>query len=239
MALRNLAAAALFFGTAAFAKTDLQGCTYIDGVFTPDHGPAWATRTWYVPDSGEICELLDCGGGRAPPKTNVPGCFLYEGTETYSPDYLDLASITGDGEVVQTSTSADVETITSSASEEEEEEGDGAETEASTAATVTSSEPEETGAETSASETISSEPGSSETSSSETSTPETSTPETSHSDHTTAHTTTSPGVSSSTSDSTSTPPASEENPEGAATAPAAAILGSTLAASIAIWLAMF
>ncbi|KAL5346316.1 hypothetical protein ACLOAV_008585 [Pseudogymnoascus australis] len=29
---------------------------------------------WYDPITGEICDPLDCGGGRAPPKTNVPGC---------------------------------------------------------------------------------------------------------------------------------------------------------------------
>lgn len=29
---------------------------------------------WYDPLTGEVCDPLDCGGGRAPPKTNVPGC---------------------------------------------------------------------------------------------------------------------------------------------------------------------
>jgi hypothetical protein len=29
---------------------------------------------WYDPLTGEICDPVDCGGGRAPPKTNVPGC---------------------------------------------------------------------------------------------------------------------------------------------------------------------
>jgi len=42
----------------------------------------------YVPGTGELCEFLDCGGGRAPPKTTVPGCAQYSGTETYSPSYL-------------------------------------------------------------------------------------------------------------------------------------------------------
>src|SRR6186713_591948 len=36
---------------------------------------------WFDPDTGEICDPLDCGGGRAPPKTNVPGCPAYTGTE--------------------------------------------------------------------------------------------------------------------------------------------------------------
>ncbi|KAF2001646.1 hypothetical protein P154DRAFT_521683 [Amniculicola lignicola CBS 123094] len=61
------------------AKTDLAGCTstLLSG-----------SITWYIPSSGEICSLLDCGGGRAPPKSTVPGCPLYQGTATYSPQYL-------------------------------------------------------------------------------------------------------------------------------------------------------
>lgn len=35
---------------------------------------------WYDPDDGQICDPLDCGGGRAPPKTDVPGCPQYKGT---------------------------------------------------------------------------------------------------------------------------------------------------------------
>ncbi|KAL3954936.1 hypothetical protein ACCO45_010499 [Purpureocillium lilacinum] len=34
------------------------------------------------PQHGEICDPLDCGGGRAPPKKDVPGCAAYTGTET-------------------------------------------------------------------------------------------------------------------------------------------------------------
>ena len=36
---------------------------------------------WFDPLTGEICDPLDCGGGRAPPKT-IPGCPAYSGTET-------------------------------------------------------------------------------------------------------------------------------------------------------------
>jgi hypothetical protein len=39
---------------------------------------------WYDPDSGEICDPLNCGGGRAPVKYDVPGCAAYTGTEIYS-----------------------------------------------------------------------------------------------------------------------------------------------------------
>ncbi|KAK3986596.1 hypothetical protein QBC44DRAFT_134786 [Cladorrhinum sp. PSN332] len=45
---------------------------------------------WYDPDDGQICDPLDCGGGRAPPKTNVPGCPQYKGTEIRqtAPSYM-------------------------------------------------------------------------------------------------------------------------------------------------------
>jgi hypothetical protein len=67
----------------ALAKTDLSGCTSSQTVV--DGG---ASLIYYVPGTGEICAFLDCGGGRAPPKTTVPGCPAYSGTSTYSPSYL-------------------------------------------------------------------------------------------------------------------------------------------------------
>lgn len=91
--LRTLTATAVVLASTVLAKTDIGDCTYIDGVYTPAHGYPYATRTWYLPDTGEICEILDCGGGRAPPKTTVPGCDAYEGTATYSPSFLDLESL--------------------------------------------------------------------------------------------------------------------------------------------------
>ncbi|KFY61445.1 hypothetical protein V497_02964 [Pseudogymnoascus sp. VKM F-4516 (FW-969)] len=42
---------------------------YLDYGYCEDH-----IYHRYDPSNGEICDLLDCGGGRAPPKTNVPGC---------------------------------------------------------------------------------------------------------------------------------------------------------------------
>lgn len=92
MAVRSLAAT-LLLAASAVAKTDLAGCTYTDTVVQPSGLPgydSYASRIWYVPGTGELCDLLDCGGGRAPPKTDVPGCPLYSGTATYSPSYLDL-----------------------------------------------------------------------------------------------------------------------------------------------------
>ncbi|ETR96923.1 hypothetical protein M419DRAFT_121290, partial [Trichoderma reesei RUT C-30] len=35
---------------------------------------------WYDLKDGQICDPKDCGGGRAPPRTDVPGCPLYSGT---------------------------------------------------------------------------------------------------------------------------------------------------------------
>jgi hypothetical protein len=47
---------------------------------------------WYDPDDGQICDPLDCGGGRAPPKTTDPCCGGYKGTvscvKTPTPSYL-------------------------------------------------------------------------------------------------------------------------------------------------------
>ncbi|RYO80887.1 hypothetical protein DL766_010446 [Monosporascus sp. MC13-8B] len=65
-------------GRVAFA-----GCT-IHSFTTCDDGIVH----WYDPNTGEVCDLLDCGGGRAPPKTNVPGCPLYKGTEVRTTSYL-------------------------------------------------------------------------------------------------------------------------------------------------------
>ncbi|KAJ5872989.1 uncharacterized protein N7529_005342 [Penicillium soppii] len=39
------------------------------------------TVHWYDPTNGEVCDPLDCGGGRAPVKYDVPCCAAYTGTE--------------------------------------------------------------------------------------------------------------------------------------------------------------
>ncbi|KAG4220069.1 hypothetical protein PC116_g31452, partial [Phytophthora cactorum] len=74
---------AALLATQAAARTDLSGC-----VSSKTIAYGGASLIWYVPETGEICEFLDCGGGRAPPKTTVPGCGGYEGTATYSPSFL-------------------------------------------------------------------------------------------------------------------------------------------------------
>ncbi|KAI6708863.1 hypothetical protein JHW43_008597 [Diplocarpon mali] len=105
----------------AAARTDLSGCT------SSTAGPS---LVWYVPGTGELCDFLDCGGGRAPPKTTVPGCAGYVGTATYSPSFLP-------GFGAATSTSAALSAPTTSA------EGAGLSTTAT--ATATASSRSETG----------------------------------------------------------------------------------------------
>ena len=99
----------------ASAKTDIAGC--VTSKTTNQYGEA--SVLWYVPTSGEICEILDCGGGRAPPKTTVPGCGSYEGTETYSPQFLSgfNAQETGSSQASESaSVPSSTMTITSAAS---------------------------------------------------------------------------------------------------------------------------
>ncbi|KAJ5898773.1 hypothetical protein N7495_003517 [Penicillium taxi] len=66
------------------ARTDISGC------ISSQTTNQWheASLIWYVPGSGEICDFVDCGGGRAPPKTDQPGCPLYSGTATLTASYL-------------------------------------------------------------------------------------------------------------------------------------------------------
>ena len=68
----------------ALAKTDLSGCTSSEVIVES----YYASYVYYVPGTGEICTLLDCGGGRAAPLTTVPGCPGYVGTATVTPSYL-------------------------------------------------------------------------------------------------------------------------------------------------------
>ena len=69
--------------TTVLAKTDLAGCT---SSATVKDGGYYAI--WWVPETGEICQGIDCGGGRSPPKKDVPGCAAYTGTLEYEPSYM-------------------------------------------------------------------------------------------------------------------------------------------------------
>ncbi|KAK3332303.1 hypothetical protein B0T19DRAFT_415269, partial [Cercophora scortea] len=86
-----LAAAALLLLAAGRvqARTDLAGCVSTETIIqTQGGGQGYASLIWYDPGTGEICSFIDCGGGRAAPKTTVPGCVGYQGTETVTPSYL-------------------------------------------------------------------------------------------------------------------------------------------------------
>lgn len=111
------------------ARTDLTGCTS-----TSVSSPAGASIAWYVPETGEVCDLLDCGGGRAPPKTTVPGCPLYSGTASYSPSYL--AAGGGEMGVAFSSFSA---SFASASATMVEEEGEAEAVETTSSTTTTSS----------------------------------------------------------------------------------------------------
>lgn len=109
MAAKILLAALL--AVPAIAKTDLSGCTSYDSILFQGNSP-YVSKIYYVPDTGEVCEFLDCGGGRAPPKTTVPGCDSYEGTETYSPRFINPKTL---GEVASETDAAGSETEDSTA----------------------------------------------------------------------------------------------------------------------------
>ena len=70
----KLMAASLALATLAVARTNLAGCT----------SSVTGNRiVYWVPDTGEICSIPDCGGGRAPPKTDNPACPLqYKGLQS-------------------------------------------------------------------------------------------------------------------------------------------------------------
>lgn len=101
---------------AALAKTDLSGCTTFTSTVTinptaHEYGNVYESLVYYDPDTLEICTVPDCGGGRAAPKTGVPGCPLYSGTATPTPSFL-----SADPLAPTTTSSVAAETTTTSAS---------------------------------------------------------------------------------------------------------------------------
>lgn len=96
--IRSLAVVLSLAASPALARTDLAGCTYTDLVIQATRQAAYASRLYYVPGTGEVCDFLDCGGGRAPPKSTVPGCPDYTGTGTYQPLYINPKTL-GNGVV--------------------------------------------------------------------------------------------------------------------------------------------
>jgi hypothetical protein len=125
------------------ARTDLTGCTRTDISL-----PAGASYAWIVPDTGELCEFLDCGGGRAPPKLNVPGCAAFTGTQVYEPSFMagfTAAATGGDARAVSTASNAaspattDLAAVTPTSTARAEETGDGDDVDAGESASLIAS----------------------------------------------------------------------------------------------------
>ncbi|KAJ5381376.1 uncharacterized protein N7496_003804 [Penicillium cataractarum] len=75
---------------------------------------------WYDPDTGEVCDPLDCGGGRAPLKTDEPGCPGYTGTKVRTTSYLSCFTPSSALATATTSKSAAAESTTASDSTSKE-----------------------------------------------------------------------------------------------------------------------
>lgn len=89
---------------AAFATLTLaEPCEFSRRVLTQcGDGPLFNID----PDTGAICDALDCGGGRAPPKTTVPGCPLYSGPLPSTTRFLECWTPTSASVVVTTTSAA-------------------------------------------------------------------------------------------------------------------------------------
>lgn len=96
---------ALAASTGVYAKIGYEDCTST----MTTHSLGYDYYLYYLSDTGEVCENADCGGGRAPPKFDVPWCAAYTGTETYSQRFIDLPTPTPEP---TPSNSAPVETTT-------------------------------------------------------------------------------------------------------------------------------
>ncbi|KAL4738770.1 hypothetical protein BDV11DRAFT_215736 [Aspergillus similis] len=73
-----------FLGT-VYARTTLEGCTFTETVSESDG----YSIVWYVPETGEICDVPVCGGGLNPFDYDNPACSEYTGTAPYKPSYLE------------------------------------------------------------------------------------------------------------------------------------------------------
>lgn len=124
---------------AALAKTDLEGCTTFTSTVTIDptsheYGNVYQSLVYYDPDTLEICTVPDCGGGRAAPKTGVPGCPLYSGTATPTPSFLTADPLAPASTTTATATSSGAaETATAASSSSS---GSGSASSASSASTT-------------------------------------------------------------------------------------------------------
>ncbi|RSL74392.1 hypothetical protein CEP53_000286 [Fusarium sp. AF-6] len=107
---------------------------------------------WYDPEDGQICDPLDCGGGRAPPKKN-PGCAGYTGTEVRTISYLscwkDFATV-GFTSAAEPTTEVEVETETDVETDTQPAETESSESSPSTTTSVDQSTATSAAATTSA-----------------------------------------------------------------------------------------
>ncbi|KAL4977548.1 hypothetical protein BDW66DRAFT_158894 [Aspergillus desertorum] len=90
-----------------YARTTLKGCTFTDTVTERDE----YSIIWYVPETGEICDVPVCGGGLNPFDYDNPACPEYTGTAPYEPSYLEdydprAAAVTAEAAVDASVTSA-------------------------------------------------------------------------------------------------------------------------------------
>ncbi|KAL4989112.1 hypothetical protein BDW68DRAFT_176232 [Aspergillus falconensis] len=68
-----------------YARTTLEGCTFAETVSERNE----YSIVWYVPETGEICDVPVCGGGLDPFDYDNPACPEYTGTAPYEPSYLE------------------------------------------------------------------------------------------------------------------------------------------------------
>jgi hypothetical protein len=101
-------------GLLALATPVLSVCT---GEYTYSFCEPDRIVRYFDPNNGELCGGLDCGGGRAPPRTDVPGCPQYKGTELpiTTPQYLPCWTPPG-GASTKSTTAADAATKSGSSS---------------------------------------------------------------------------------------------------------------------------
>ncbi|KAL3434342.1 hypothetical protein BDV09DRAFT_195999 [Aspergillus tetrazonus] len=100
-----------------YARTILEGCTFTETVSEKNE----YSIVWYVPETGEICDVSVCGGGLDPFDYDNPACPEYTGTAPYKPSYL--ADYGPSPTAVTAETAADA-AVTSAADWDEGEAGD-------------------------------------------------------------------------------------------------------------------
>ncbi|KAL6236190.1 hypothetical protein BDW75DRAFT_116275 [Aspergillus navahoensis] len=68
-----------------YARTTLEGCTFTETINERNE----YSIVWYVPETGEICDVPVCRGDLDPFDYGNPACPEYTGTAPYEPSYLE------------------------------------------------------------------------------------------------------------------------------------------------------